>query len=129
MSRKKPNYAFFRDREKYIFATGESPNGTENVLAIIWEGAAPDSLIETARGIKQLQALERIEPAAVPLEWWNGFAKTTGRLPKREPPPEPPAPPSKQPEPKEPQEPQEPLAEIVIVALIIATALGLLIWQ
>ena len=140
MSRKKPNYTFFRDGEKYLFTTGESPNELENFIAIAWEGPTPDNLTETAKPVKQLQALERIEPAAVPLEWWNGFAEATGRLTKREPATQPATQPITQPATQPITAPlvapsvilqsldQEPLAEIVIVSLIIATGLGLLIW-
>lgn len=74
--------------------------------------------------IDQLAKLEQVEPAAVPLEWWEGFRKATGLLAERK--PEPPPEPEPKPEPDEPE--PEPFKETWTfgLALVIGTILGLL---
>lgn len=119
MSQKKENYTFFRDGGKYLFATGESPKGMGAVLAVVWEGQDPANLRENVKPVKELQALERVEPDSIPLEWWNGFAKATGRLSERKVPDTT----------RAAQEEIEPLAQIVLLSLVIAIVLGLWIFS
>ena len=93
--------AFFREGDCYIFLTGAAPRGFAGVLGITWEGPL-DQLAETARPLDQLAKLEPVEPAAVPLVWWEGFRKATGLLVERkEPTPTPPptSPPTLTPQP------------------------------
>jgi len=99
--------AFFREGDRYIFLTGAAPRGFAGVLGITWEGPL-NQLAETARPLDQLAKLEQVEPAAVPLAWWEGFRKATGLLAERKE-PTPPQPKQEPPQPK--QEPPQPKQE------------------
>lgn len=98
MSRRKPT--FYRDRDRYLIATGESPQGMAGVVVIVWEGETPGKLTETVKPVPDLQLLEQVESSDVPAEWWQAFVDA--KLVKARPPAKPPK------EPKEPKQPKQP---------------------
>lgn len=119
--------AFFREGNHYIFLTGAAPRGFAGVLGITWEGLL-DQLAETARPLDQLVKLEQVEPAAVPLAWWEGFRKASGLLAERKEPPQPkqePTPPKQEPK----QEPPKPKVEdwTLPASIGVGALIGLLV--
>lgn len=118
---------FFRDGDRYVFLTGAAPRGFAGVLGITWEGPL-DQLAETARPLDQLTKLEQVEPAAVPLAWWEGFRKATGLLVERKeptPPKQEPTPPKQEPK----QEPPKPKVEdwTLPASIGVGALIGLLV--
>jgi len=106
MSRRKTTFYRDRDRDHYLIATGESPQGMAGIVAIVWEGETPNKLAETVKPVPDLQLLEQVESSDVPAEWWQAFVDA--KLVKARPPAKPPKPP-KQPKPKkEPKQPEQP---------------------
>jgi len=112
--------AFFREGDRYVFLTGAAPRGFTGVLGITWEGPL-DQLAETARPLDQLAKLEQIEPAAVPLAWWEGLRKASGLLAERKTPAAPPATP-----PAAPPVPRVKEDWTFVVAVVIGLIIGFL---
>ena len=95
----------FQDGNRYVFVTGECPQGFKGTLFVAWEGETPGNLQETVKAADQLQALvsSRVELTSISAEWRAALSKATGlSLPEPEPEPKPEMPEPKMPEPKIP---------------------------
>lgn len=64
-------HSFYKDGNKFLLNTGESPKGFEKVLFVVWSGGI-DNLKEDIRTTDQLEKLEKINE--VPDEWLDAFA-------------------------------------------------------
>ena len=63
---------FYRDGDRYLYLTGESPRKFTNVCFVVWEGPL-DQLTETIKTANQLQALTEVGAEDVPRDWWYAF--------------------------------------------------------
>lgn len=111
---------FYQRDDRLLMATGESPKGFAGTLAVVWEGT-PDKLTETVKPVDELQTYRQLDPAHVPLLWWNAFADASGKIKRREPPPpEPPPEPKRQPRRQTPNAPRQvQRIEVPIVNMLV----------
>lgn len=104
---------YFRVDTGYIAVTTESPKGFKDIVFVgkgPKPGGGPDTVVEQAWAVNQLQGFEKVKADDVPDDWFAAFGYEQ-RQPKPEPTPEP----APEPEPVEPEAaplPPEPPVEI-----------------
>lgn len=80
---------YFRDGDKYVALTGESPTQFKGLMFAAFVGNNPGSIIETCLMHNQLEKMTRIEGADVPDAWADAFRAKGFVIVKPEPEPEP----------------------------------------
>lgn len=64
---------FFRNGDKYVALTGESPKQFKGLMFAAFVGDNPESIAETCLMHNQLEKMVRIEGADLPDEWADAF--------------------------------------------------------
>ena len=69
MIAKEIQHQVFKDGDKYVRPTGESPRQFEGILFAVYEGKSPETVEEALRSLVELERMETVDPSGLSDSW------------------------------------------------------------